>query len=136
MALRSVSIVAIACAVLCAASAGTAAQPESPAALRQRITELEDRVSRLEAELDRVRRERDGLLDETTRLRRELVDRETPGTPAEKPRPGAVQPEATSPARDGESLPVSALSPDPLASPDALFIAMLLEYREAFSPTA
>jgi hypothetical protein len=104
---------------------GTArAQPDSPATMRQRVAELEDQLAEVRAELGRIAAERDRLRAEVDRLRRAVA----PGV-TNAPQQG--QPPRGDPARP--SVPVSALSQDPLASPDALFVALLLDYRESFT---
>ncbi len=106
------------------------AQPDSPAALRQTVVELEGRVAALRAQLATITAERDQLLAEIARLRAAII----PGSDPAAPRQEQAKP--TDGARP--SVPVSALSQDPLASPDALFVALLLDYRERFTtdPTA
>lgn len=111
-------------------------QPDSPATMRQRIAELERTLASVRADLERVMTERDALIEETRRLR-EAVSRGVPGQ-------GPINtPDASLPAKDtaggggggddvGRQIPISALSQDPLSSPDALFVSLLLSYRDAF----
>jgi len=102
------------------------AQPESAATLRQQITELERTVETLRTQLDEVSAQRQRLLAEVALLREAVAGGAHPTTPNKPAIPGQ------SPASG--SFPISALSQEPLSSPDALYISLLLEYREAFSP--
>ena len=106
------------------------AQPDSPAALRQRIAALESHVVGLEAQLVQLRAERDRLSDEVDRLRREIVASPGNGPVVDR---GPRQLPASEADTAQASVPVSALSQEPLASPDALFIALLLDYRDEFA---
>lgn len=102
------------------------AQPESAATLRQQIAELERTVETLRADLEKVSAERQQLLAEVALLREAVAGGAHPATPNKLADPGQ------SPASG--SIPISALSQEPLSSPDALYVSLLLEYREAFSP--
>lgn len=118
---------------------GLCAQPASPAAMRQRIADLEDEVATLRQRLADLQAERDTIAFELRQLRDAVVpDRQ--GAPGSQPGEG-VQPDQGPAGRStaagrgwsedrSAGLPVSALSQEPLASPDAMFIALLLDYRE------
>ena len=125
----------------------TQAQPDSPAAMRQRIVTLEDELESLKTRLESAVAERDRLRVEIEQLRRAMVEGQAPATqPSTRP---ATRPTGTptsspydapqqTPATPGEdapavSVPSSALSREPLDSPDALFVALLLDYRESLS---
>lgn len=99
------------------------AQPDSPSSMRQRIAELETQVAALRAELGAISAERDALRSEVERLRAAVAPG---GAPAS--RPAGSAPSGGAP----QSVPVSALSQDPLSSPDAMFVALLLDYRDRF----
>lgn len=114
-------------AILFMISVPASAQPDSPAAMRQRIATLEDELESLKSRLDAVTDERDRLKIEIEQLRQAMVDGGA-SLPASVPAPRQRQ------AEPGDSppstVPISALSREPLDSPDALFIALLLDYRE------
>ncbi len=134
--LASVAIVAI--AGWCQSGS---AQPDSPAAMRQQIATLEDELESLRARLATLSSERDRLRIEVEQLRRAMIEGSpdstthppsaAPGTTQENRTPGQMQDQLA----DGppDSVPISALSQDPLDSPDALFVALLLDYRETFA---
>ncbi len=105
------------------------AQPDSPASMRQAIANLESKLTEAQAELGRIRAERDQLRAEVDRLRRALASGTAPAAPTASPVPAPSGP-------SGASVPVSALSQEATASPDAMFVAMVLEYRDALMSDA
>lgn len=97
------------------------AQTDSPPALRQQITRLTRQIDSLKAELEALRTEHQASLAENERLRRALAGHEN----AELESP-PLPPQA--PAHP--NILNATLSRDPLASPDALFVALVLDFRE------
>lgn len=93
------------------------AQGESPAELRQQVERLTAENLALMGELESLRARLDALVREGEGLRRLLAAR---GSPA------PVAGEASS---DAAGAP-GGISADPFSSPDALFVALLLDYAE------
>jgi hypothetical protein len=93
------------------------AQGESPAELRQQVERLTAENLSLKGELDSLRARLDALVREGEALRRLLVSR---GTPA--PGPGGA------PSEPGSAS--GGITADPYSSPDALFVALLVDYAE------
>lgn len=100
-------------------------QADTPAALRQRITELERQVETLKAELASLRAEHRATLIENRSLRRSLADAKAP---AATDATGNAPPASGQPA--GGQTDASSVTRDPLASPDDLYVALVLDYHE------
>ncbi len=116
---------------------GTApAQPDTPAALRQQIDRLQQQIDALRAELDALRESNTRLTSENEALRRALAEREPIAGGAENTGEDARAPRAPhSPAAGHGVPPLPAKAPmrfKASASPDALFIALVIEYAETF----
>ncbi|MBZ0171875.1 MAG: hypothetical protein K8E66_05800, partial [Phycisphaerales bacterium] len=95
------------------------AQADTPASLRQQITQLAREIETLRAELEALRSEHLALLGENESLRKSLAGR-APAALSPEPGKTPVIELAGSPADPGLT---SSLSREPLASPDALFVA-------------
>ena len=110
------------------------AQPDSPAALRQQIDRLQQQIDTLRAELNALRRSNAQLTEENKALRKALADRDTP---AEKPGRSDDAPPHTpgiNEARTGGPTPaITSAWLKASASPDALFVALVIDYAEHFS---
>lgn len=106
------------------------AQNETPATLRQRITQLERENETLRARIDELAARLEELQGENRALRRSLL-KASRGTPeAGTPTP-PVQTEPREP--DAPAQPVSSGGREPLSSPDALFVALVLDHADTVS---
>lgn len=114
-------------ALACCGVPHAVAQPSSPAVLRQRINELEQQLETLRTELEALRTERDELKKETALLAKALAKQSSIDFDLGK------KIITNQPSDDLPSVPVSALTQDPLASPDALFVALVLDYRDTLA---
>lgn len=111
----------------------TRAQPDSPAAMRERIATLEGEVAQLKTQLESAVTERDRLKAEIEQLRQAMVRGRSPSSEPTITTVPAPRQTRAQPGEDGspQAVPMSALSREPLDSPDALFVALLLDYRES-----
>ena len=113
-------------------AAHTTAQPQSPATLRQQIDRLQQQIDTLHARIDALQRENDKLTAENESLRRALDERGHPQTDAT----GNQNTRRTPPHAETTTTPIppetAASIHKPSASPDALFIALVIDYAENF----
>lgn len=118
---RFSTVLALALALMALASPGAAAQnSDSAAALRRENDQLRERVSQLEARIKQLERDNESLKVEVARLR-------AAGTPTKPATPGAP---GTVPVTT-DVLPAE--GQEPLASPDALFGALVAHYTTHFA---
>ena len=111
-------------ALALAAVTPASGQTETPASLRQQIGQLERENETLRAELEDVQARFEALRREVESLRRALASTKGP----------SLQTETTT-TPDGPLSAVGRASPlsfsrEPLASPDSLFVSLVLDYRE------